>query len=588
VELWRPNWLILDILDDQVEEVAQEFEVREEEQIETENLTEVQVALPNAGLPIIFENAPNVSVAQPSNLPIQIPIGIAESSGSYFEAAIGQSLDRALLQGLLQFSDPNRQTAQSAVPSEADQFFDTVGLTSGTALEDIQKARATERTLPEAINSNWVGDGSFSEQIALHRSATTDEFDHLNEAAILSLARTYIYYGFGREAKTVLQIGERSSKEREVLRSLAEIVDRDKVTDSEFGSQINCHTDISLWAFLSTEDEIALREVSVEALVLSFKALPNTLQVHLGPRFAESLTRVGASEAAKNVLQRAKDSEDQSIELAIADSAVNIEQGQTTAAEDALSELVDDNQRTTPEAILQFADLRLDRGEAIDSEDLALLDTMRFQHRDEPIALALSERYVRALIQNNEPFEAIAEIDSLVDILPREVVLDLHNQVGRRILEGQDVGVILEYGFSDHISKSSDAISKAIADELRTLGFIERADEIDTTTVGEIIGLLDTDQGGNAEVTSDAGQVQDETQLLESDWQAGNWPSLRDSEDQVLRDAAELRLQEIEPANQVAELATNAEELVQKSESLRLTISSLMERFDVSDDAAQQ
>jgi len=436
--------------------------------------------------------------------------------------------------------------------------------------------------------SNWVGDGSFSEQIALHRSATTDEFDHLNEAAILSLARTYIYYGFGREAKTVLQIGERSSKEREVLRSLAEIVDRDKVTDSEFGSQINCHTDISLWAFLSTEDEIALREVSVEALVLSFKALPNTLQVHLGPRFAESLTRVGASEAAKNVLQRAKDSEDQSIELAIADSAVNIEQGQTTAAEDALSELVDDNQRTTPEAILQFADLRLDRGEAIDSEDLALLDTMRFQHRDEPIALALSERYVRALIQNNEPFEAIAEIDSLVDILPREVVLDLHNQVGRRILEGQDVGVILEYGFSDHISKSSDAISKAIADELRTLGFIERADEIDTTTVGEIIGLLDTDQGGNAEVTSDAGQVQDETQLLESDWQAGNWPSLRDSEDQVLRDAAELRLQEIEPANQVAELATNAEELVQKSESLRLTISSLMERFDVSDDAAQQ
>ena len=580
-ELWRPNWLVVDILDErEITETKEQFDTSIET-VTSVRPAESPLVVQDIILPIIIDELPSGVEAKQMDLANFGRSAQYVEEGRILESVIAQSLGRAFDQGLIRSIQP-REGASDALPmigtESADESGPSIGITSETALEDARVAFAPnshegeiEKCIldSEVDVANWRGEGSFSEQVAKHRAIMSEEFDNPSVSASLNLARTYIYYGFGREALGIIQVGNLGSNQSTILSTLAEIVDGDDVTDQNFHEQIMCRNDIALWAFLSTGSIARENSISIEELILSFKSLPNTLQVHLGPKFAEALTQIGEVEAARVALRRALDNEDQQIDLNIAAVDIEIQQGNLDEAREALSSLITNDQRTPPETLIEFVDLQLRNGEIVQDETLEMLEVMQFQYKNSALEADLSQLLVRAIIGNGQPSLALKKLMILESENPEEDYSTLNDEIAESILDSENVGLVLEYGFSNQVLKNSNDLVHQFANRLRSLGFSSRAEEISKPLLGSSTVVTD-------EISEDT--LKEETLAQRNQQEEITQPF----NGELLNDDTGLTLGDDERASDFQETVLGATELVFQSEELRKSVSSLMSEFRTS------
>jgi hypothetical protein len=382
--------------------------------------------------------------------------------------------------------NPMQKAEEAAPPDLAAMLSDLPGITAQTSVDRDRRyptqaadlSQGEEHCTPDAELdiASWGDDRDFATQIAERHSALVGEFDRMSATAVEDLARSYLYFGFGREAKQALLLDGRRSKPRNVLLALAAIVDAEDDPQHLFDDQLDCESAAALWALLSRRGRTDGSPVATLLVQRSYRNLPPSLLGHLGQSLAAALLEMGDADAAESVLDRSS----------TATTATTTANGLTTAevamnrgnAEDALAtltSLAEDDARLTPEALLRLFAIADETGAPIEDDLLALSQALRFQFRHTPVATELAKAETRALLYRDEFDTALALVQADESDLDAAARVALEAEIAAGIVARTDDIAFLRHAIAGLPASSTAETENAAAARLIALGFPDRA-----------------------------------------------------------------------------------------------------------------
>jgi len=325
----------------------------------------------------------------------------------------------------------------------------------------------------------WGGDGPFGQQIAPLRARLVGEFDIPDRQAVLSLARLYIHFGFGAEARqTLTQFLEPDARDT-VLLAMARIVDEgDAGAGSALSGQLSCGPMAALWSALAEPVLPADRPIEPNAILRGFAALPEHLRARLGPDLARRFHTAGLTRQSADIrrmLGRGDVGDTPEAQLVAAEIALS--EGSTEAAETMLGALVARDSGPAAEALVRLIEARLRRGADISAETAELAGAYAAEYRGQPLGAALVEAHLLALA-------ASGDFDGAFAALPRALADDAGAQTR---LRARLVEVLTrqadDFDFLHHVLALSgatvaglgDDAGNAVAERLMSLGFAAAA-----------------------------------------------------------------------------------------------------------------
>ncbi len=356
-----------------------------------------------------------------------VPINVSE------ERLLAQ-ISRATDQGLLDLRNPPRArasgtnqpvTMHSESRSTSDPALSPRPLpVSVTTVIDRDLALVSQNlnnigTAKACLDSNlvalheWGGEKPFEAEIGRWRSQLFGEFDKVDPPKALRLARAYLHYGFGAEAGRALSLIQGTEPRHQTIVALAQLIDHGRLSgQNPFAGQQGCNSDVAMWAFLGADNW--QENVNINAIQRAVARLPDHLRLHLGPKISQKFAEAGNSEAADAVLRivtRAGVETGSGIELAKA--AVSHLDGDSEAADHALTSAVAAGSEHSPDALIELIAARFRNREAIapDLPELAAAYAVEYRRsekskdlrRTHAVALALAGRFPEA-------FQALSDI----------------------------------------------------------------------------------------------------------------------------------------------------------------------------------
>ena len=521
------------------------------------------------------------------------------------ERRLAEELARAMSQGLLDPAAPPttaRQATEQDAPGSEKQADagdrparpGTPGASTGSAplraVTALDAAQAVPGSRPdpgsyclptEAIDVGAWGDGTpFAEQLARARARLASYEKTPSAAAVTSLARLYIHFGFGAEARAVLRAVPIDPERRAVLSALAAVMDGEVAGENPLAAQIACPDPAPLWAILAAPPQGSITPETAASVRRSFAALPLHLRRHLGPELADRLRRGGQHDAAHALLRaldRTGGFPDAARDLAAARLAAD--QGDSVAAEARLSAVIAEDGPDAPRALAELVRARAARGDPVAPEMAERLSLYLREARGTPAEAALERAHVIALASSgafrqaaryleeagwpgNEPAAAHL-LDRLAQAAPDAVFLaeamTLSEAVAAALPPATATAVgarLLDLGFPESAdpylageiagASSEDGAARAVARARLALatGRPERAE-------AELLGVAGEEaQAFRAEARRRSGdyvgareaflETDRQTEATRAAWLAGDWDALAASDDPALARTAQL------------------------------------------------
>ncbi len=328
------------------------------------------------------------------------------------EAAPVSPADETIAHADAETSDLQNSPANVQIHALTSIDRDILGAMSGNGAV----ASAVPCTVPAEVDvANWGSDTPFATQVATHRKALLGEFDHPNPATVLASVRMYLYFGFGAEAKALLETYGGGLRERDMLAVLAQVVqDGFASPGSTLAGQLECPEPTAFWSAMSYENLPTDRPLDVDAIHRTFASLPPHLRVYLGPILAKRLLAAGYdtdSGKITRVLERNTESENPSSDLVKAQVA--LKDGHTNTAENILDGIVERNAQPSAEALLKRIQSQLMRKSAISYDVAQLVGAYALENRGSPLGAELARGHVLALAASGAFDEALEELERL-------------------------------------------------------------------------------------------------------------------------------------------------------------------------------
>jgi len=590
---WKSTKLVVDIKDEK-------------------SFKKTEPGTPDAGedkpvLPIVTAQRPLERLEVPVNFEDQRKSG---DQLMLLEQVIIESLARGATQGLLK---PKLQK-DGGSDDKVDLHFlqNKPGILVHTSIDRAsvqQPIPELETCLPSQFFDlpSWGNDKGFASQMASLRRGLVAEFDKLDPDIVVSFARAYLFYGFGREAKNALLTDSGKSMERSILSEMGSIIDADPLSGI-LRDQVNCDSPAALWAFLSgaaPSDSLTNRN----AILRNFKAMPLHLQRHLGALLSEKFLLIGDFEGAELSLAAGLMTDELEFETAIAQSDIFAGTGNAIEAVEMLEYLASNDGEMTPEALIDLLKLGLENKRLIDPELFELADIFRFERRGEQIAGDLSEVQIKSLLMNKKVARALKVIDEEAESLGIQRLSDLNVLAVEAVVEQYDDMAFLEFSFTYDFEGLKATAQNATASRLTALGFYDQAAKIVAgSAVGDammerrylraeaelgrrdpkkallhLLGLSSqrgTELRQRAELMSN-GREDIAYAGLENDWRTGNWASLLQGEDPFLQDVSESVLDRDEISLDEGQPLSQGRVLLSEALQTRDLVKNLMTRFEV-------
>lgn len=353
---------------------------------------------------------------------------------------------------------------------------------------------------PQRIDvTSWGSEDTLSQQVSQLRGQLYGEFDELEADVALELARTYLYFGFGAEARQILLLDRDVKAGNPELLSMAAILEYGHSPDSKYLSRfLECDSEAALWAILSLQNIDPTTSLNIDAALLSASALPMHLRGILVPELSRRLLAYGdadSASAALRSLERAPEDLNSNASLAKAD--LELADKNTEQAQERLSEIVTSNSEQSAKALIRFVDSHLAADSEIDENVATLVEAYAQEMRDDPLEAELRRTHVLALGKSGQfsaAFDALHRMrarktEAGQDTL-RSSVLDL-------LVRNSDDIEFLEHAF-DQIDIAPESLTpKArfqLAQRLAKLGFSQQAQIVLESGVGytdqETVALL--------------------------------------------------------------------------------------------------
>ncbi len=625
--LWRPGQLVLDIADGEDPNSPIERPVARSDDAQTtpDAPTEMAVVLPNLFTdpqqsdPIDAPLSPDLAGAATRDEDIQrtetaLIEGLARAaSQGFLDAAVSEPVN---LEEPMEIEDAPTEMAQDT-PAIVMPQQPGVGITSAmdrdlAVLRDALNSNLGPQCLPADLFeiSDWASEDAFHTQVAALAEDLAGEFGREPLAAQNQLARLYLHFGFGAEARVVLSADSTQSQTRQVLVQLAGLIDEYDGPFPLIEAQAKCETPAALWAFISAPDFIDDKQRT--NILREFYGLPKPLRGQIAPRLARQFMSINDTDAAEQLLSATQNTDVAGSHDVQSTRALLAEERDDPAeAISVLTEEASDNARTTPESLIRLIRLNLDNEIVPQESDLLLAGAMRQEFRDSPIAAQL--KAVEA-----EGWAYLANYQVAIDLLrgtEGEDALRATNTVFTKVTQKATPTEFLGFVFDEMPDGLSAATQNAIAQRLIEIGFPDRAQVFLTgpatrdaaaerrylraqaalgtqnfaLAIDALLGLTDArartlrsqayeGMGAHREALSALNPGNDSGGDAALQFRAGAWEQLRTQEDDVLSAFAQTVL--TPPTQDAVESLADRREILAQSEQSRRAVEGLLQRFN--------
>ncbi|MEP2532372.1 hypothetical protein [Shimia sp.] len=323
--------------------------------------------------------------------------------------------------------------------------------------------------------ANWGETDDVVAQIAELRSRIYGEFDQVDEAAILSLARLYVFLTFGAEARSLLAL--HSSENQGLLIEMSHLVDGKEIDTGIFGNQRHCQGASTLWAVLAGQKHF--NSGAVEAVVNTFNGLPRHLRELLGPRLSKKLSQMGeveASDVILNAIERISEEPDPHVHLAQAH--LSKAQGNSEEAVEALSKVTSIGHELTPTALIELIDMHMEEDLPTSGETVSLISAYSVEHKNSVLGGKIRRAHFLARVQAGEFEAALSVLREISGQDGEEMAGQLLDQFGNRIVatagDFEFVEILVRNQLTDP-GTFSNPVSLAMAERFLSMGFYTEA-----------------------------------------------------------------------------------------------------------------
>lgn len=412
-----------------------------------------------------------------------------------------KSVADATSRGIVEPSTPRLDAVKkSAVPERQPQIFDSSDQTDSTIRNEVSHLRVTNsRDLPEYVEDvdlmssgvvcaeadavnvpSWGGASDFHQQVSTLRRSLYSEIGRLDENIAVDLARTYVFFGFGAEAKETLRLSENLVFEHPALMDLADIVDFGFAGNPRFVHKYSdCDSDLALWSILAAKtfanDQIANDNAALRALA----KLPSHLRDFLAPILSQRFAKMGKTDAASIALRRLNLDERESVPNAeLAKAHIENSSGNTASATKILSDLSNTNSIESPEALILYVENKRTNLAPIEANVALLTDAYAFELQDSPLGYELFRTNVVASALSGQ-FEKAFEIirTSLSDQSVEdkgELQSTVFAALGENASDVEFLDIVFEH-FPDNSNAMQLSSVLAVAKRMQSLGFANDA-----------------------------------------------------------------------------------------------------------------
>lgn len=228
---------------------------------------------------------------------------------------------------------------------------------------------------------NWGTEGNAADQISRARQVLVGEFDRPDSEAVRHLARLYVYFGMGAEARQTLAAFALKAEDTELIADLAQVMDGLPVRNESPLHEIrDCDTPAALWALLAAPEDPRKTDVNTQSIIRTYSGLPPHMRLLLGRRLSDRLIAIGASDAAKAIRNAlARRAEDHERELGMIDAKLALAGPGANAVDLAL--LMAGNDDVALRATVLDLQTRLANGDPVSRDQTEAIAALAFEHR---------------------------------------------------------------------------------------------------------------------------------------------------------------------------------------------------------------
>ena len=327
----------------------------------------------------------------------------------------------------------------------------------------------------------WGNDSPFADQLGPLRGALVREFDDVNPASVLALAKLYLFFGFGSEAKAMLSsVPEDRLKEekRKILNEMADLLDGNPLpVNHVFSGQQICDGDTALWSVLA--DGSIKKGANTDAIQQAFGRLPVHLRVHLGPKLSSIFADAEQHHVAEAILRAVNRTGVEDIpEMNMAEAAIADLAGDTETAAEKLTDEVTERTENTPVALIDLIALSYRERTALSPDVPDLAGSYEHENKDSELGAELRQAEITALALTGRFHDAFQELKIVTSRDGPAARADALEPLMTLLAERADDVTFLQYAlvFAKQSTASEAApVADIVAQRLLDLGFAEQA-----------------------------------------------------------------------------------------------------------------
>lgn len=435
--------------------------------------------LPEVNLLLDMEESARAATVNASEQRLLQQIGRAANQGllDVAVAEMSESGESRPLELLGRTDRPLNPLANISVTSAIDR---ETGLLASMSSDK----SANDHCLPDhkiAIHS-WGNDTPFSDQLGPLRGALVREFDDINPASVRSLAKLYLYFGFGAEAKAMMEMlpeGRTDPKQREIYLAMASLLDGETLAiNHPFSGQQGCESEASFWSALA--DGVIKKSADTDAIQQTFARLPAHLRVSLGPKISTLFSEAGNKHIAEAILRSVNRTGMEYVpQLNLAEAAIAELEGDTEVVAEKLTDEVAERTESAPTALIDLIALSYGERKALSPDVPELAASYELENRDTALGARLRNAEVVALALTGQFALAFEELEELTLLDGPAARADVMAPLMTLLTERADDVTFLQHGLVfAHNSTATEAnpVAEIMARRLLDLGFAEQAE----------------------------------------------------------------------------------------------------------------
>ena len=334
--------------------------------------------------------------------------------------------------------------------------------------------------------SSWGNPDSILSEVSKQTALAIGEFDKINEQAVENLAKAFLYAGFGAEAKNVLTAFGTAPEHAGALKIMADTIDHNPLANPNlFTEQLECDTDVALWAILAQNEIPTGAKINTNAVLMAFSKLPAHLRLYLGPDLSQKFLKfddIKTAQSLRDIIFRTPGLERP--EFLLLNAKLDRTRGHDASATHRLKQIISEDTEVSPAALLELLEAQLESDTNADSHLLTVAETYIYEQQDTKIGADLLRILTLSTAKSGDLTKAL----DLLSEAEHSVHYDssekskLWEDVLRYSLAEDADGKLVKFIFSakEHISNHSISreIRRELSERLLTIGLPKVAQDL--------------------------------------------------------------------------------------------------------------